>query len=279
MLRLVFLMALIIACADVREEPESGDWYHEAFLDVEEPVAFTDVPYGFTGSTPIADLPRPALGSFTTWFESELINENCDGWQTSTELPRQIEGVVTLHPRFYFKTSGCRGSSDADSDEKFYGSYFIEDDSGGLFVLGDSKVAHFDMGQRVRLLVRAVKENFDMQMVAAHDVLAIERAVEPIYYQWADGPLGPDDVSEVRRVSGIVLGSTTNFGEFTVEAEDGSLHTVKLDWEITRRKHRWETGSSVTVTGPVLFSYDVYAINVMRVGQIQTHDSTEPTTP
>lgn len=275
----VWVLSLLSACVEVRDAPEDGDWYQKAFLDVEEPVEFTDLPYDFSGPTPIANLPIPALGSFATWLDTSLFNDNCDGWQRSDELPRDIEGIVTLHPRFYFKTSGCRGSSEADSDEKYYGSYFIQDDSGGVFVLGDSKVAHFDMGQRVKLRVRGVKENFDLQMVSAHDVIEVSTAVEPIYYQWADGPLGPDDVSEVRRVTGTVLGDTTNFGELTVEADDGSLYTVKLDWEITRRKHRWDEGASVTVTGPVLLAYDVYAINVMRVGQILTHETTSSTTP
>lgn len=275
----VWVLSLLIACVDVRDAPEDGDWYQEAFLDVEEPVEFTDAPYDFSGPTSIDDLPKPALGSFSTWLDTSLFNDDCDGWQHSDELPRDIEGVVTLHPRFYFKTSGCRGSSDADSDEKYYGSYFIQDSSGGIFVLGDSKVAHFDMGQRVKLRVRGVKENFDLQMISAHDVLEVNTEIEPIYYQWADGPLGPDDVSEVRRVTGTVLGNTTNFGELTIEADDGSLYTVKLDWEITRRKHRWDEGTSVTVTGPVLFSYDVYAINVMRVGQILTHETTGTTLP
>ena len=49
-------------------------------------------------------------------------------------LPFEIEGVVTAHPRYYFKTSGC----DWDSDEKYYGSFFIQDATGAKISIEDS---------------------------------------------------------------------------------------------------------------------------------------------
>jgi hypothetical protein len=182
----------------------------------------------------------------------------CEGWQRSADLSVEIEGIVTIYLKYYFKTSGCQGDRDADSDEKYYGSYFIEDESGGMFVLGDTKVAHFNMGQRVRLKVRAVKESFGLQMVIAHDVEEIGREVEPIYYQIPTGPLGFDEMARVQRVTGTVVSDASNFGELLIESDEGVTYSIKVDWEITRRKHAWDAGERIQVTGPVLYSYDIF---------------------
>ena len=270
MRRVLLFAPILSACAELRDTPEGIDeWYAEgAELNVTEPVSFTSSPYGFTGNTPIADIPSPELGSFETHFATSMFAPACEGWQRSADLPVEIEGIVTIHPKYYFKTSGCQGDRDADSDEKYYGSYFIQDDSGGMFVLGDSKVAHFNMGQRVRLKIRAIKESFDLQMVIAHDVEEIGRDVEPIYYQTPDGPLSFEHMARVQRVTGTVISDASNFGELLVESDEGITYSIKVDWEITRRKHAWEAGERIQVTGPVLYSYDIFSIVVMKVGQI-----------
>jgi hypothetical protein len=212
---------------------------------------------------------------YITAFEpSSTLPVNCADWQTDDTLPQEIEGIVTLHPRWYVKVSGCLPADDdsrfIDSDEKYYGSYFIEDQSGGVFVLGDAKVAHFNMGDRVRMTVRSVANNFDLQMVTGHDILEVTRGPEPIYYQTvSDGKLCPDDVASVRRVTGTVFTDPDTFGEFTLESDDGNRHIINLDAELNRRGIRYPIGTRLTVTGPVLFSYGSYAIVVIRVGQIE----------
>jgi hypothetical protein len=156
-----------IGCVDPRPAQDPTDWFDPGSdYDVMEPVEFTDQNYGFTGETAIADLPLP--GPFQTWFAPEdQPAPGCTDWSTVPELPAEITGIVTIMPRFYYKTSGCvPDDPTVDSDEKFYGSYFVQDASGGFFVLGDSKVAHFDMGDRVTLKVRATKESFAQNMIA-----------------------------------------------------------------------------------------------------------------
>ena len=97
------------------------------------------------------------------------------------DLPFEVEGIVTLHPRWYFKTHGCD-----DGDEKFYGSFFIQDGTSGIFVLGDSKVAHFDMGARVKMKVRGVRTIYDLNVVYAHDITeVVDYGPVPVYYDEA----------------------------------------------------------------------------------------------
>ncbi len=269
------VLLALCACSEPRTAGSSDAWFSgPGDVDVTEPVAFTDVPYDFTGPTPLTDVPRADDASFETLFASSDPPPTCDGWRSSEDLPREVEGIVTAHPRYYFKTTGCQTpgfEGGGHSYEKYYGSYFVEDASGGFFVLGDSKVAHFDMGDRVRLRVRAVKESFGLHMIASHDVLEVSRGPEPIYYQVADGPLVLDDVGEVRRVTGTVLPpdpSVESFGELLLESDTGDLLSVGLDVELSRRGLTYEPGTRIEVTGPVIWSYDALTVVVMRVGQI-----------
>lgn len=264
------LSLLVAGCVDTREQEDPSGWYDQGSpYDVSEPVLFTDENYDFTGETPISDLPLP--GDFETLFSREDLPEEsaCEGWVSSDDLPAEIEGIVTVLPRFYFKTGGCQPSQDIDSDEKYYGSYFIQDSSGGYFVLGDSKVADFDMGDRVRLKVRAVKESFDQTMIAAHDVLEITYGPEPIYYEMAAGPLGPEHVSRVMRAEGVVATEMSTFGEVYFDADDGTRYKMSLDSELARRGVYYPPGVRIIATGPVLYSFNEYTIVVMRVGQIE----------
>ena len=43
-----------------------------------------------------------------------------------------------------------------------------------------------------------------------------------------------------------------------------------MDVELSRRGLSYDIGTVVQVTGPVILSYDVYSIVVMRIGQIET---------
>jgi len=296
--RLPVLLVSLSACATPRGAVDWRDWYDDAApLDVEEAVAFTDVNYDFTGPTTIADLPIPP--DFQTWFgrESTLPDASCEGWSLHTALPAVIEGIVTLHPRFYIKVNGCVPDDfTIDSDEKYYGSFFVQDATGGFFVLGDSKVAHFEMGDRVRIEVNAVKDYFSNVMIAAHEVTVVTRGPEPIYYQPVDRLLGPSDVGEVFRVTGTVANPIGTFGEVYLCAgpdpdttlmpdldrdEDGGeivpacahrsqtgWYKLSIDIELARRGVAWPVGTPLEVTGPVLESFGDYPVIVMRLGQI-----------
>jgi hypothetical protein len=299
---IALLPVVLAACAAEREREEPMSWYDPgSTYAVEEPIAFTDTPYGWTGETAIRDVPTP--DRFETWFapDDQPPGDECADWRTVDSLPVEVEGVVTIHPRYYFKTSGCRPEDDQsiDSDEKYYGSYFIEDDSGGYFVLGDSKVAHFDMGARVKLKVRATKEAFGLRMIAAHDVLEVDYGPTPIYFEERTEPLTSDDSYEVRRMTGTV-GFTGDFGEVQLclgDVRDGDFDDVNagddrsdpqircisegrgfyaiIDSELQRRGLELAVGERVQATGPVLYSFDQYRIVLTRIGQIEWLDAAE----
>ena len=65
-------------------------------------------------------------------------------------LPMTVEGIVTTYPRYFQKKLVC------GEDERFYGSYFLQDSTGGILVLRDSRIANFTFGDRVRLKVRGI---------------------------------------------------------------------------------------------------------------------------
>jgi hypothetical protein len=286
----------LMACAAGRGAEDPSSWYEAGSpYEVEEAIEFTQTPYSFTGETELRDVPRP--GDFETWFSDEggLPEAGCQDWLTTNQLPVEITGIVTAYPRYYYKTTGCRPTDDReiDSDEKYYGSYFIQDASGGFFVLGDSKVAHFDFGDKVTLKVRAVKESFDIYMIASHDVVEIDRGPYPVYYEEVDGQLGADDNTLVRRMTGTV-GFTGDFGEIQlclgtvrdgdfvdVNADDDRADAVIqciadgrgfyaiLDSELDRRGVGFDVGEQVTLTGPVFYSFNEYRIVITRLGQVE----------
>jgi len=270
---LPILLVLVAAC-EARDEGEdpSGwyDWGEDYF--VTEPVEYTTDNYDFPakGGYGIADMQGPIFpaGSSTKFGPDEVLPQGSCYFATDADLPVELEGIVTVHPRFYFKTSGC----DYGSDEKYYGSYFIQDATGGIFVLGDSKVAHFDIGDRVRMKVRGARTSFDLDMVYAHDILEVDRGPYPIYYQEPTGRLGDQHIGEVQRVTGVVTTEKSTFGEFQIEGADGTTYDIGLDSELSRRGAEWPIGTWITVTGPVLYSYSVYSVVVMRMGQVMVLD-------
>jgi hypothetical protein len=254
----------LAACAQQGGEDPSG-WYGPAEpQDVEEPIAFTDDAYGFTGG--IAD-----LGSVLPVTPDGVTFAPGDGWPsgisctagTSSDLPMEIEGVVTIQPRFYFKTVGC-----TTDDEKYYGSFFLEDDDGGIFVLGDSKVAHFDPGNKVRIAVRGVRTRYGLDMIQSWEVVSVDHTPGAVHYDLAAQPLDQGDVGQVRRVTGTVSTAPDTFGEFTLTDDLGQGFDVIVDAELSRRGFLPQIGERLQVTGPVIYSFSVYSIIVMSLGQI-----------
>jgi hypothetical protein len=259
------------ACTAARGPEDPAGWYDSGVeYGVQEPVAFTSDPYdldGGIGALDAAVLPVTSDDLLYAPDEALPSGSGCP-LALATEPAAEawtVTGVVTVHPRFYFKTSGCS----YDSDEKYSGSYFIEDDTGGFFVLGDSKVAHFDVGDTVEMKVRAVRTNFDLDMVYAHDIVSVERTARAVRYREATDALGADDVARVVRVEGVVTREKDTFGEVLVESDDGIEYSVGLDVELNRRGVDLPLGTRLRATGPVLLSYDIYSIVIMRIGQLE----------
>ena len=241
------LTLTLLACSTYNTRENSDDWYDWGVaLDVEEPVAFTETPYGFPSDAATSiDALSSAIFPVDWWTSvygpDDLYSDEsgCQS-QVNYSLPFTIEGVVTILPDYYFKTLGC------DGDEKYYGSYFIQDNSGGIFILGDSKVAHFDMGDRIKLTVRGGRSSYDLNMVTAHD-----------------------DIATVQRVEGEVMTEPDTFGAFTLADTNGATYTIQLDSELNRRGVTFSPGHKLRATGPLIYSYSEFAVVIMRIGQLE----------
>lgn len=265
---------LVAAACDTRMAEDPNGWWGDVGAfdeDVTEPIEFTEEPYDFDGPG-IGALKQAVRTNARVYSPMASPSGTCDDWSTSNDLPIETWAMVTLHPRYYYKTQGC----DRGSDEKYYGNYFVEDASGGIFVLNDSKVAHYEMGDRVRIRVNALAEAFDLPRVMSHEIVEVERGPFPIHYTWAGRTTGtgddiayddPSTVGRVVRAEGVVLNEPDTFGQFEILDDEGHRHLVNLDAELNRRKVRPPVGSRIQVTGPVLDAFG-QKIVVMRIGQI-----------
>jgi hypothetical protein len=278
---------------------ERYDYDEGTTLDVADSeqllTEYTDTPYDFTGPTPIADVVALTESDDFVWqgFDADSafpVSGDCEADrqgdqapQIVDELPVTIEGVVTLHPRYFQKHAIC------GQDERFYGSFFIQDASGGILVLRDSRVAKFTFGNRVRLKVRGLMSNRfgeGFRAVLAYDdfeVLPGEGTDEdplylrdkyPIYYEEIDRELEGSDIGLVKRFTGVVTreADNNNFSELRLESEDGSKQWVaSLDREIALRRPPLDVGTRVTLTGPVIDSFGLRVL-VASYGQLEIHD-------
>lgn len=311
------LLSALVGCSASERDPEAwDDWYGPMGAldeDVTEEVLFMDEPTGYTDDDytgGVAGLD-PLFEGFTRKFApGDDAPGGCDGWEVDNSLPREFWAMVTLHPRLYYKGEGCQPNendrphpqrdevgSRLQSEEKYYGNFFIEDDSGGVFVQNDSKVAHFKMGDRVRVRIRGVGERFDLQSVVSHDILEVDRGPYPMAWTHAgdttcsgipadfdsndaadladlagrDVECAYDDgalVGRMLRATGKVLTLPDTFGGFLLEDDDGFVHQLTLDSELNRRKWSFPIGSRIQATGPVLNSFG-NPIVIMKVGQVE----------
>lgn len=234
--------ALLSGCAGEIEERTFADeiWTTPAeTTPVEEPIVFIDrsgtVGYGLPEAGQmglgdlIAALPRDLNGqpNFVLYTDpSEAAPAACQDERRSLDmLPLTIEGVITLHPRYYRKVDVC------GQDERNYGVYAIEDDTGGMVVLRDGRVAGFTFGDRVRMTIRGVGQLYrqptDRAVVIA-DVEALEPSrgpdglpYRPVFYSPQEGLFGDDDMGEVRRIEGYVAVQPTNdnFNDMILSSE------------------------------------------------------------
>lgn len=275
-MRWTTLLLLSAACAEIAPLPDTTDWWGEGVdYDVQEPLRFTPEPYpDLPGDGPgIAAMREELLPTIPLTFgpdDAFASDSDCD-YRTNPSLPWEIEGIVTLHPEWYMKLRGCERV-----EEKYYGNWFIEDSTTGLFVVGDARIAPFTVGDRVKLRVRAVRTNFGMDMIYVHDVIEVHREARPVYYQVADRALNDSDIGETRRVRGRVDGPPDTFGDFPILLSNGSTVIASLSAELNRRRFHPPIGQTVCVTGPIQFSFSTYSIPIVRIGQVALVEPDEP---
>ena len=234
-LPVVIAAVSILACAEVREDATSVDeiWPEEPLSIVaDEEIAYADrgdgVTYGLPrdGMSSIADLfevfPDEGLGGGdpNIFIGPDVIipTDQCRGGTPIVvpELPMTIEAVVTLHPRQYMKVEVC------GQDERHYGVFTIEDDTGGIIVLRDGRVAHFTFGDRVRLTIDAVTLTFnsevDTRAVLIADIERIDAPPTEILFESLDEPFATEHVGQVRQIEGFVHVPSTqlNFNSLIV---------------------------------------------------------------
>ena len=304
----VALVAIATAgCGDQQGPQDPSKFYELAEeTEVEDPIGFTDQNYDFTGDTPISKIHELFNTSEQVWYgvlgdegypmgsgealydpddpNSTRADGECDDYGNIVEKvadePMQIEGVVTLHPRYFQKVSVC------GQDQRFYGSFFLqdasscaegsddctEDQTGGILVLRDGRVTGFSYGDRVSLRVRAIMTSFGQPAVLMYDQ---EEVVEPgnvydVYYETLDREFEISDASEVRRIEGTITSEPTsdNFNELVLEGDNGSVWTVSIDRELANRGLDLQNGDRVQLTGPVINSYGLNLL-IASKGQIE----------
>ncbi len=216
------------------EEEIWGDTVAESPVD--ESITYLrrsdDVAYGLprNGKPGIADLialfPQESLDrTDPSIFSSAALAGAagaCEDWLHNgiADLPMEIEAVVTLHPRQYQKLPIC------EQDERHYGTYTIEDDTGGIMVLRDSRVAPFSYGDRIKLTVDAFMLTFGRdldtrailvaevepaeQMRRTNTETGQEEISREIIYSRKSTSFTTDDVGQVKRVEGYVVVAPTN---------------------------------------------------------------------
>lgn len=232
---LALLSGLLVACAEPRDEALIDEVFDDPVVQrpVSEPVRYLQ-----RGGERGYGLPRegqPGIADLIAVMPSESVEDgDADIWAaagdepacpdrvaTRDALPMTVEGVVTLHPRQYLKVPVC------DQDERNYGSFVVEDDTGGIVVLRNSRVAEFSAGDRVRMTVRSTMFTFrnpSTRLVLAADV---ERLDPPtgargiVYYTPTRDQFSVDDVTVTRRIEGYVVQApnNTNFGQLVLASE------------------------------------------------------------
>jgi hypothetical protein len=267
--------------------PERQDATPEELL-VTEPIDFTPTNYepALNGPNTIAELRGLIDANAFVWHgfspdDPYPVTGDCEpernNVQMTTEvsgLPMTIRGVVTLYPRYFVKPSIC------GSDERYYGTFFIQDGSGGMMVLRDSRTAGFTFGDVVELRVKGLMKFFDYDAILSFDSLRVvtdeyvsvddANGKKDIYVQEITRPFAGTDQGSVMRVTGVITQEATNnnFNEMRLTSPDGSvIWIISLDREIGQRNPDWKLGDTLEVTGPVLNSFGLKII-VMSYGQV-----------
>lgn len=239
-IRGVALLAAV-ACAacspDLREESDLQGQFDDPGVQrpVSEPVRYVERRAGRAYGLPRAG--QPGLGDLIALLPDEAVAAGeSDIWAgpddqppcpdrtrvtVVDDLPMTVEAVVTIHPRQYLKVPIC------DQDERNYGSFVVEDDTGGIVVLRNSRVAEYSAGDRVKLTVRAMMFTFrdpSTRVVVSADVERLDPPDgEPgiVLYERLAEPFSLADISETRRIEGWVMQSPSNvnFGQLILASQ------------------------------------------------------------
>lgn len=239
----LLVVGVLLACgAETENRPSSAERWSESGQEheVTEPVALSErTPtrtYGLpkTGQSSIADLvallPAEDIGrdevKFFSSAEQPLMCTN--GRTTQIDgLPMVVEGVVTIPGTYYIKVSVC------DQEEKFYGSFAIEDDTGGIMILRDSRVAQVQPGDVVRLTVHTlvIADNFgriDSRAVLTYDLEILPQRKDVLYSPTASS-VGSEEVGRTMRVGGYVLENPSNLNFSTMVLSDQEMATASSE--------------------------------------------------
>ncbi len=318
----VMVIAIASGCHHDPEDARDSDDYFDdspSWSEVSDPIEFTDEPYDeISGELTIGELRDiiPDQGWLSPEEEAELepgeVPPNANVWygfgpddpypvegdcnpenagfdtipSAVQELPATIEGVVTLHPRYFSNLTVC------GTRERYYGTYVLEDETGGIQIYKDSRVAEFDVGDRVRMRVRGVTRYFGTSAVIGFDQEEVLNEREdriPVYYEPMeddDGEARPlwseedaaddDDIDEadtyrVRRMVGEVVQEATNqnFNEMIVQSLDNPdvEWFVSIDRELGTRGVAPPEGAMVELTGPIFDSFEMRMV-IASLGQM-----------
>jgi hypothetical protein len=296
---MMFMLVLTLAtsCAETDEglgPDEIAQRYNRDSITttpVVEPYVTTDQPYDFTGDMPIGDLAEMIDFSESVWYGLSPIDQRpnpdqaCGTFDNPVvelpDLPARIEGIVTLHPRFFEKIGFC------GSDERYYGSYFLQDSSGGIQVLKDSRIADFDVGDRVSIRVRGLMQEFGAGFVLLHDEETVISKDHPVYLTDAERFLVPDHIGKAVRIRGKIVQPPTNFNfnnaclippdsddtrpcdPRCVSSEQCQGYILAaFDREIGQRNpDPIEVGDVLEMRGPVIDGFDDLTIQIAEEGQ------------
>ncbi len=219
----VAIAAALAACAE-DDLPRGVEWGGA----VDDVVVEEAVPTRLAGADVRYGLPRadqPSIADVLAIFPSGSIGRDerntfaAPGLTVSTDqcqggglvatdaLPVTIEAVVTLQPSKYLKLPIC------GQDERFYGAYVIEDDTGGIVVLRDSRVAFARPGDRVRIEISAISQFYgspDQRAVVVSSAEVVSRASDPVIVTPAPTPFASDMVARTHRIDGFVVQAPTD---------------------------------------------------------------------
>jgi hypothetical protein len=151
----------------------------------------------------------------------EVATDQCRGGDvvTLSGLPLTLEVVVTLYPRQYMKIPIC------GQDERHYGTYTVEDDTGGLIVLRDARVATFGHGDRIKLTVSGITLTYGRDVDTRAVLIGhVEPTGEsgPVLYRSTSSGFTTDDVGQVKRIEGTVwqVPTNDNFSELVLASDE-----------------------------------------------------------
>lgn len=182
-----------------------------------EGSSFVEHRYGLpvgdgSGVADLLDLIGAAGADLAVAASDQPPGDVCDSVATSPRLPMTITGVVSLASQKYLKVPVC------GQDERFYASFVVEDDTGGIVVLRDGRISEFDFGDRVRLTVRGLLEPYAGQkyvLIAEAEKL---EGSEAVLFEATSEAFADADLGRTMRVSGYVLQEPTsdNFNAMVV---------------------------------------------------------------